>query len=410
MAYHPTGCTIQLTAGTYITKPLVANNFHGVLRGQGMDVTSIEALTPLPELSDLVTFIDGDITISDMSFKVTAYQPVVPCDPNSDFCGLLALVLVTGHTSANASFQRVAFEGGPGPDWGFGAYNLYAGLLFEGYDVGNPSLKGTFQMFGCRSRNSSENVRVYQVADSQITLTIGGSPENGNVVENDEIGIYVANTARSSVEVSYNRASACGAFACLLMDQSPDYAHDPSQFLVEHNTVTATGDFASGIYVDDYTQVLWGTEPSKFAVSHNDVTLENSAEGLPYEGVGTYGTAGATISTNRVSGAATFGIDATGAAQCLILGNNVQQFNADFAAIGLLADYYPDPTSPTLTTNCTVVGGSKDSFYDEGVDNKIVGVNNMQGNPPGPAIQEAMKRKHEMMKDVRRMMMHGMKR
>ena len=63
---------------------------------------------------------DGDITISDMSFKVTAYQPVVPCNPATDFCGLSALVLITGHTSANASFERVAFDGAAGPDWGFG--------------------------------------------------------------------------------------------------------------------------------------------------------------------------------------------------------------------------------------------------------------------------------------------------
>ena len=40
---HPTGCTVQLAAGIYHTRQLVAYNFHGTLKGLGMDTTTIEA-------------------------------------------------------------------------------------------------------------------------------------------------------------------------------------------------------------------------------------------------------------------------------------------------------------------------------------------------------------------------------
>ena len=36
---------MQLAAGTYLTKQLLAKNFHGTFKGKGMDVTIIQALT-----------------------------------------------------------------------------------------------------------------------------------------------------------------------------------------------------------------------------------------------------------------------------------------------------------------------------------------------------------------------------
>ncbi len=55
------------------------------------------------------------------------------------------------------------------------------------------------------------------------------------------------------------------------------------------------------------------------------------------------------------------------------------------------------------TSQNTVVGGNnKANAVDLGTDNTLVGVNNMQGNPPGPAIRDAMKRKMEMIKSMRK--------
>ena len=393
---HSPGCTIQLTAGTYRSGPLGAENFHGTLLGKGMGVTDIEVLTPIVPVDDvwpnLMTFIDGDIAISDMTLKVTAYEPVVPCMPW--ICGMYSLVLITGNTSANASFQRVAFEGGPGDGWG--GYNLYAGLLFEGVDLGNLNFTGTLQMSGCRIRNSSENMRVYGVADAHVT--IGGSPKSGNMFESSVLNVFVVEAARSVVEFSYNTVNTSGNFVGVLLDQAADFAHDPSQFNAHHNTINVSGDFNSGIAVVDFNHYALGTGASTFVVSNNDITLKDSPGGLPWNAIDVEFSEGSVVSNNRVSGSGSYGITTEIANGCLIKGNNVQNVNADYAAIGLLWDYWDDPpTAPT--TNCTVVGGNnKANVDDEGVGNILVGVNNMHGNPPGPAIKDAMKRKQEMLK------------
>ena len=54
------------------------------------------------------------------------------------------------------------------------------------------------------------------------------------------------------------------------------------------------------------------------------------------------------------------------------------------------------------TRNFLVVGGSnKTNVLDEGVGNILTGVSLVKGNPLGPQIQDAMIRKHEMMKSIR---------
>ena len=47
-AAHGPGCTVQLAAGTYLTKQVVVYNFRGTFKGVGMDHTTIEALPNLP--------------------------------------------------------------------------------------------------------------------------------------------------------------------------------------------------------------------------------------------------------------------------------------------------------------------------------------------------------------------------
>ena len=72
-----------------------------------------------------------------------------------------------------------------------------------------------------------------------------------------------------------------------------------------------------------------------------------------------------------------------------MIGNNVQKLEADVASIWLGED----------TSDCTVVGGgNRTNVLDEGTDNIITGVNTRGGNPPGPAIREAMQLKLEILR------------
>jgi hypothetical protein len=115
---------------------------------------------------------------------------------------------------------------------------------------------------------------------------------------------------------------------------------------------------------------------------------------------------GAVISNNRIIGTNAFlGLALEGASECIVKANNVEQMNAELAPIGLLTVNLGTEEEPVLlpTSGSTVVGsGNKANVYDEGVNNTLVGVNNMHGNPPGPAVRDAMKRKLEMIKSMRK--------
>src|SRR5271157_5468701 len=87
------GCTVQVQAGHYFTKQLVAYNFQGTFKGRGIDATKIEALPNLlvelepvgstPESHcrpntttclwpTVILFVNGDIHVSDFSLYITA--------------------------------------------------------------------------------------------------------------------------------------------------------------------------------------------------------------------------------------------------------------------------------------------------------------------------------------------------
>ena len=89
----------------------------------------------------------------------------------------------------------------------------------------------------------------------------------------------------------------------------------------------------------------------------------------------------------------------------MVKANNVEKITADWAPIGLDVINIGTEEEPILlpTSDSTVIGfGNKTNVYDEGVNNIVVGVNSMKGNPPGPAIRDAMKRKMEIIKSIRR--------
>lgn len=54
-----------------------------------------------------------------------------------------------------------------------------------------------------------------------------------------------------------------------------------------------------------------------------------------------------------------------------------------------------------LAIKSTIRGSTRPMFTMRESTNTLVGVNNMHGNPPGPAIRDAMERKAGFMKSVR---------
>jgi hypothetical protein len=81
------GCAVQVTEGTFTTGQHVIRGFQGTFAGAGMDATYVEPSTPLPMSGAemvleraptdeepwpiLFLFIDADMTMRDLAFRVT---------------------------------------------------------------------------------------------------------------------------------------------------------------------------------------------------------------------------------------------------------------------------------------------------------------------------------------------------
>jgi len=124
-----TMCTVQLGAGIYLTRQLVTYNFKGALKGAGQNSTIIKPVGQLNvcQLGDLcswlppdtgthlwptlVIFVDGNITISDISFSLaTAPSPAINGLP-----GFWDVIRIMGSQPVVASIRRVSITGAQDP-------------------------------------------------------------------------------------------------------------------------------------------------------------------------------------------------------------------------------------------------------------------------------------------------------
>ena len=417
VGYSGPGCTVQLAAGIYKTKQLFAKDFHGTFKGRGMDVTIIQALPNLPVSQEqpivwnsppsvdnhypmLVLFFGGDISVSDMTIR--ALEPnqleewnIVEGERTTYMWALLDFM---GQSEKmNVVVTRVELQGAydeSGPAYS-DHYNA-TGLSLDPYPtLYHPSpgyLSGTFRISACRFDTFVEGIAAGFLREAP--LTIGGSPSEANLIQNCDYGAVLINLDSSVVNFSHNDVSVVGpsAFGGIVAYQSPELGsiETPTSFLIDHNSFKAHGSSESGIAILD----LFGAgKTADVVISNNEIFIQPSENGPAFAGIQNVFTEGTVISNNRIVGSGLFGIVLFGDTQAMVKGNNVDGLAAGVAAIYL----------DSGTSNCTVVGsGKKTNVLDEGINNTLVGVNNMNGNSPGPAIREAMKRKMEMIKSLRK--------
>ena len=170
-----------------------------------------------------------------------------------------------------------------------------------------------------------------------------------------------------------------------------------SWFTFSHNTIRKPlGNPWAGIELGDYSHIL-GTKTMEVSILNNDIRSEPPTE--PFGPIYGAFVEDAVVRNNRISGTGLAGIYAgiyDGATDEAILdtnwtimGNNLENFNADVANIWL----------GIATSGFTVVGGNnKTGVLDEGTGNLLVGVNNMHGNSPGDELKSALQRKRDMLK------------
>jgi Right handed beta helix region len=373
---HGPRCTLQLAAGNYLTKQLVAYNFRGTFKGKGKSKTTVEALPELrvnaaggckPNTTDclwpsLIIFVDGDILVSDMSIKITA----VPATTlNSGLTALFDAVRIMGqYNRTNASVKRITVSGMPdSSDTSFFGFNLINGVIFAGelprssIDLDYYFLSGSFSV-----SNSSFNTMAAGtgtagfIKDSRVD--IGGSSAAGNVFEGLLVGVDVESFENSIVEVSHNTVATSTWASSWVLPWCCWLPTKPSLFLIHDNTFKPTGPSADGVILLDDPANKW-----IYALVYNN-TIE--AQDIGYGGISVYSTKGTTILHNKISGTGADGIGIWDGTYAAVLGNDVTNFTAspDLAQIVL------DGT----TTHSTVLCKSpNDTVQNLGTDNKLIG-------------------------------------
>jgi parallel beta-helix repeat protein len=429
---HGPGCTVQLAAGTYKSKQLLAENFHGTFKGMGMDITTIQALTllgnpnpsafnDLPSASNpypnLITFLEGDITVTDMTLKALEINAVAgwrfhesDVEPLTYMWAILDFLGQSAMPPMNVVVTRVATEGIYDESQpAFHHYSASAGIQFEAYPtIETPTpgqLPGTFLVSACRMMNTGQGVAAALLHKARVT--VGGSPSEGNLIKNCEVGLFPVDLDASTLDYSHNDVTVVGplyAAGIGAFQVAYSSVETPSSFTIQHNQFKVKGSYGQGVWIVDYGPPSGLGKKGDFIVSNNTITIEPSANGPAYAGIQTDFSVGTVISNNRIVGSGLFGISIEGDTQCMVKGNNVNGVTAEVASIGLLTNWWFAPAF-FPANNCTVLGsGNKTNVYadPEGYNNIVVGVNNMQGNPPDPDIRDAMKHKAEMIKSLRK--------
>ncbi len=421
------GCTVQLAAGTYLTKQLVAYDFQGTFKGMGRNLTTIEALPNLlvnagdpfvqpcaPNLTtclfpSLIVFVDGDIHVSDLSIKISA-PPGTATAPwimgGSTYTNLIDVLRFMGQRPTDVSIDRVAIEGLPDNSEYSPGFNVLNGVIYAGELARTTTpfdyyfMSGTLTVRNSSFKNMFDGVGQGGFIKSTQAI-IGGSPSEGNVFEDVLVGIDMESSESSVFEISHNRSSGTYASMWVLPWLGVFVPSNPSQYFIHDNLFTSKGPYTDGILLLDDPENPW----IHAMISNNEITVEPSENEPAYAGIEAVFTEGTIISNNHFVGSALLGIAVEAASQCMVKANNMEKITADWASIGLFTLNIGNEQEPILlpTSDSTVVGsGLKTDVYDEGDNNTLVGVNNMQGKPPGPAIRDAMKRKMEMIKSMRK--------
>jgi len=402
MKLYPTGCTVQFGAGTYYSQQVIAENFHGTVRGMGMGETTVEVIAPLvvtisdENLEDnppsrtnkypiLMTFLAGDITVSDIGFKVTAYNPTTPwwyggLGPNQTW--MEGFVGVVSSTTANLLIQRVEFEGAPGPP--YGETNVNNGPLYWGCCSG--PVTGTFKVVSSRFKQIGNGLEIWGVLNSR--MTIGGSPLDGNVYENCEGGVVSGDADNSILQVSYNNVQTVTNSewaGVVIMQGILQMPQKPTQFIIQNNKIAAIGYYQDGILLFDNGVASGTGKTANLIVANNTLQMSGDELGPAFSAVQLDSTEGVLILNNRITGAGENGIGSWSGTQSAFVGNDLSHFTADPA--GGLGDIYLDPTT---TNDLVVCAEPTDSVVNQGANNVVIGCQDPAATAASTATENAV--------------------
>jgi len=388
-ASYGKNCTVQLAAGTYLTRQVIIHNFQGTFKGMGENVTTVQALFlpvnwPDPAVeacspnftnclwATLLTFIDGNVTVSDLTINInlvpataTYLQAGVPQEV------VYAPLELTGTHLMNATVQRIAVTGQPDPNNGWGV-NIENGIHYSGEMARSATPGDYYFLTGSYTVQNSyfNNTGVAVSEDGFVTsalVTIGGSPQKVKVMENSSnAGIDLEASQKSFFEASYNNSSGYWAGGWIVPYYWYYVPSGPSQYWIHDNTLTATGLGAPPDYWPDGFQIYDDTTTPwiQAVVWNNTVQLQGTLS----EGIGAYYSKGTAIWNNTISGTDQYdGVGLWSSTGSSVIGNNLSNVTIDPTG---LAKIYLDPYT---TKDFVLCSNFSDTVLNQGTNNVVIG-------------------------------------
>lgn len=251
------GCTVQLSEGTFRTQQLLTHGFHGTFRGAGQEVTVLEPFERFTVSSDEVaigrppssdnpwpfhvTFVGGDVTVSDLTFRMTEAEPAHPWTLfGMEFTVMASSLVITGER-ADAVLERITVQGAEG---GFEGYNIINGIYIEGLlpdAEGNPTrpLRGTFAVRDSAFRQVAWGSPLFNLIDSQAVIL-------GNTYEDLMVGMDMQDLIGSTVEIRDNVMRDVGG-GVEVIQGSWAVPSASSTVLIQRNDIAGPSSFGIGL-------------------------------------------------------------------------------------------------------------------------------------------------------------------
>ncbi|MFN7999224.1 MAG: hypothetical protein U0Q18_36735 [Bryobacteraceae bacterium] len=399
---HPKGCTVQLGAGTYLTRALVAYNFHGTFKGRSTSATIIEAIYPLlvtvPDFyygvckpnttsciwPSLIMFVDGDIHISDLSIHIVAPPGSATTGwyaQGTKLTDLIDAIRVMGQYPTNATVDRIDVEARPDNSPTSFGFNLINGVCFPGELPRSPSpydyyrLSGSFVVRNSSFRSMNDGVAWGNVTASHFS--VGGSPSTGNSFDNLNVGVDMESAEQSQIEVSFNQSTGIYYSAWVVPWISSVFIPSaPSRYSIHDNDFRTTGAYATGILVYNEPGHPW----INAAIWNNSVQLQGTLS----DGIDAVNTQLTTIVNNKISGTGYDGIGLWSSTWSTAIGNNLKGFGPD-ATVGLAQIYLDSYTSENLV----MCSNPSDTVLNQGLNNATIGCHQIGSTPQAETARAA---------------------
>ncbi len=294
-------CTVALGEGTFRTQQLLVHDFRGTFRGAGQGATILEPFERFAVSQDEVaigrppsadnpwpfhvTFVDGDVTVSDLTFRMTAFEPAQPWKLfGMEFAAMASSLVITGER-ADATVERITVEGADGPDGPFAGYNMINGIYIEGVlpdEDGNWTrpLRGTFTVRDNTFRHVGSGSPLANLIDSQVVIT-------DNRYEDLLYGMDVQHLIGSTVEIRDNVMDDVGTGAEVIQGAEA-VAGAPSTMLIHGNTIRGLDGVGVGLYGAEDADTLRAIVQGNVFELHGDATgvlSQNTVGGIVHDNV-----------------------------------------------------------------------------------------------------------------------------